>query len=382
MGDRSAPLPAPALRGQQQRLALASALVTGPRCWSSTSRRAAWTRHSRTPWGARCGNWRTTGGCAAAQPRPAVGARDGGPRHRPGARPSRRRGADGGCTGRGHPRSVRGALRRSPSSDEGTPRRRTPYRRGPGAGPEAGCPDLSERRGVMAEDIAVRRRSADPLAGPVSMAFPPGTSTALLGPSGAGKTTFARVLAGLTTPTRARSGTTADRSRPYRAPLGRAAPRCPVRAPEQRRILRGTPPGPRPTRRLRAAAARLGRRRGDGGGHRDGDGAGTRRVAAAPHPGRLSGGQLQRCALVRALTARPALLVCDEVTSALDTVSRERVLDALPRLLAPSGQRCSSSATTWPPCGRSPKRPYSSTPAAPCAAAPWTTSPGRDHLEE
>ncbi|WP_308416779.1 ATP-binding cassette domain-containing protein [Streptomyces sp. AJS327] len=54
-------------------------------------------------------------------------------------------------------------------------------------------------------------------------------------------------------------------------------------------------------------------------------------------PGRLSGGRLQRCALVRALTARPALLVCDEVTSALDTVSRERLLDALPDLLAPAG---------------------------------------------
>ncbi|MCQ8828520.1 ATP-binding cassette domain-containing protein [Streptomyces samsunensis] len=54
-------------------------------------------------------------------------------------------------------------------------------------------------------------------------------------------------------------------------------------------------------------------------------------------PDRLSGGQLQRCALVRALTARPSLLVCDEVTSALDTVSRQRVLDALPGLLAPAG---------------------------------------------
>ncbi|MYU47983.1 ATP-binding cassette domain-containing protein [Streptomyces sp. SID7803] len=53
-------------------------------------------------------------------------------------------------------------------------------------------------------------------------------------------------------------------------------------------------------------------------------------------PDGLSGGQLQRCALVRALAAQPALLVCDEVTSALDSTSREQVLDALPKLLAPS----------------------------------------------
>ncbi|MGW6915196.1 ABC transporter ATP-binding protein [Kitasatospora sp. NPDC054939] len=46
-------------------------------------------------------------------------------------------------------------------------------------------------------------------------------------------------------------------------------------------------------------------------------------------PGRLSGGELQRAALARALIVRPAVLVCDEITSGLDTATRTAVLDHL-----------------------------------------------------
>ncbi|MBO8183965.1 ABC transporter ATP-binding protein [Streptomyces spirodelae] len=49
--------------------------------------------------------------------------------------------------------------------------------------------------------------------------------------------------------------------------------------------------------------------------------------------GRLSGGELQRAALARALLAHPRVLVCDEITSGLDTISRRGILDILTTLL-------------------------------------------------
>nr|WSW64970.1 ATP-binding cassette domain-containing protein [Streptomyces sp. NBC_00995] len=50
-------------------------------------------------------------------------------------------------------------------------------------------------------------------------------------------------------------------------------------------------------------------------------------------PGALSGGELQRAALARALLARPRVLVCDEITSGLDTFARRSLLGLLAELL-------------------------------------------------
>ncbi|MBO3678593.1 ABC transporter ATP-binding protein [Streptomyces sp. NEAU-YJ-81] len=51
------------------------------------------------------------------------------------------------------------------------------------------------------------------------------------------------------------------------------------------------------------------------------------------HPGQLSGGELQRAALARALLARPRVLICDEITSGLDTINRRGLLELLAQLL-------------------------------------------------
>ncbi|KAE9654936.1 ABC transporter ATP-binding protein [Pseudomonas sp. PB105] len=157
-----------------------------------------------------------------------------------------------------------------------------------------------------------------------------GQAIGVIGESGSGKSTLARVVAGLLTP--ALGGLTFDGQ-----PLGASLS---ARTPEQFRRIQmvfqnaDTALNPmhsvatilsRPLKMyfgLKGAAlqARIGELL---------DLVRLPRDLAERRPNELSGGQKQRVNLARALAAKPDLILCDEVTSALDTVVGAAILELL-----------------------------------------------------
>lgn len=50
------------------------------------------------------------------------------------------------------------------------------------------------------------------------------------------------------------------------------------------------------------------------------------------YPHQISGGQCQRCAIARTISIKPQVLICDEITSALDTITQMEILNLLLKL--------------------------------------------------
>ena len=147
-----------------------------------------------------------------------------------------------------------------------------------------------------------------PLIRGLSLRLQPGDVLGVEGPSGSGKTTLGRALAGLHHP--AGGEVLLNGRAPPRGAVQYLHPE-PGQAMNPRwRIARIVAEAGRPDPAVAAAL-------------------GIRSDWAERFPHELSGGELQRVSLLRALTAGPAYLVADEITAPLDPVAQARIWRAL-----------------------------------------------------
>lgn len=185
---------------------------------------------------------------------------------------------------------------------------------------------------ILLDQVSKNYDDGPPALGPLSLAVRPGEALAVLGPSGSGKSTLLNLIAGLDRPSAGEvivDGVRVDR-------LGEAA------AARYRRLRVGMvfqffnlidDLTVLDNVLLPAQLAGLGRAEGRARAEQLLASLGVDAYARR-RPAQLSGGERQRVAVCRALINRPALLLADEPTGALDTASREDVKELIRELNA------------------------------------------------
>ena len=181
----------------------------------------------------------------------------------------------------------------------------------------------------------VKAFGATPALRGVDLTVVPGEVVAILGPSGSGKSTLLHCLAGLT--------------RPDAGEVQYDAQRVDLMSERERTRLRRTEIGvvfqygqlvPELTAAENVALPLMLDRRGRGAALAAAQTWLTRLGVpdvADARPGQLSGGQAQRVAVARALVTEPRLLVADEPTGALDSLSAEQVMELITSVARESG---------------------------------------------
>ena len=168
----------------------------------------------------------------------------------------------------------------------------------------------------------------------VDLAVASGGSLAIVGESGSGKTTVARMLVGLTRPTRGNDRRL--RARPVGARRDRP-PSAGAAAAEVQIVFQDPYSSLNPRHNAEHALDEVLRLHGQGADR----GARRARVAQLADlvgldermmralPSALSGGQRQRIAIARALAAEPRLVILDESVAALDVSIQAQILNLL-----------------------------------------------------
>ena len=182
---------------------------------------------------------------------------------------------------------------------------------------------------IDARDVRKRFGALEVLKG-VSLDVAPGERVALLGRSGSGKSTFLRCLNGLEFDRRRRAQR--RRRRPCRAVAGPqgAPPQGRHRLPELQSLPAPHRRAERDARPAEGAEALAAERPSRVAGEVLSEVGLADKLGA--YPSELSGGQQQRVAIARSLALSPALMLFDEITSALDPELIGEVVGVLERL--------------------------------------------------